>query len=103
MFMHLTVEQIVWALVLTGHLVLLVVLLGRDRISRFPWFTAAITVSTVHLIADHLLHGKLTSLAFYWQTYSAILLESILGILVLVELTRRVFSSGKAGLILKPK
>jgi hypothetical protein len=101
--MHWNIEQILWALVLTAHLVLLIVLLGRDRTGRFPWFTAAITLSTVHLIADHLLHGKLTSLAFYWQTYTAILLESILGICVLIELARRVFSSGKAGLILKPK
>jgi hypothetical protein len=100
MFMHLTVEQIVWALVLTGHLVLLVVLLGRDRISRFPWFTAAIAVSTVHLIADHLLHGKLTMVDFYWQSYGAILVEAILGLLVLAELARRVFSNCKSGLIL---
>ena len=39
--------------------ILLIVLLGRDRVSRFPWFTAAIVFSAVHLIADHLLHGNL--------------------------------------------
>src|ERR1700722_7427115 len=98
--MHWNVEQILWALVLAAHLVLLIVMLGRDRISRFPWFTAVTALTTVHLIAGHLLHGKLTSIAFYWQTYAAILLESILGILVLVELSRQVFSSGKAGKIL---
>lgn len=101
--MHWNVEQILWALVLTGHLILLVVLLGRDRASRFPWFTAVIAVSTVHLIADHLLHGKLTTIAFYWQSYGAILAEAILGILVLIELARRVFSNCKAGLILNAK
>src|ERR1700678_1988485 len=103
MFMHLTVEEILWALVLAGHLILLVVLLGRDRASRFPWLTAAIAVSAVHLIADHLLHGKLTTIAFYWQSYGAILLVSILGLLVLVELARRVFSNCKSGLILNTK
>ena len=101
--MHWNIEQILWALVLAGHLIVLIVLMGRDRIARFPWFTAAITVSTIHLIADHLLHGKLTSLAFYWQTYTAVLLESILGVLVLIELGRAVFSSGRAGRILNSK
>lgn len=96
--MHLNLEQILWALVLAAHLVLLVVLLGRDRSSRFPWFTAAIGLSSAHLIADHLLSGKLTTIAFYWQSYSAVLIGSILSFLVLVELARAVFASGKAGL-----
>jgi hypothetical protein len=101
--MHWNMEQILWALVLTGHLVLLIVLLGRDRAGRFPWFTAAIAVSSVHLIADHLLHGKLTMLVFYWQSYTAILVEAILGILVLCELARNIFSSGKSGRILNAR
>jgi hypothetical protein len=101
--MHWNFEQVLWALVLAAHLVLLIVLLGRDRSSRFPWFTAAIGFSAVHLIADHLLHGKLTTLAFYWQSYTAILVDTILGLLVLIELCRRVFSSGKAGRILNAR
>jgi hypothetical protein len=96
--MHLNVEQVLWALVLAAHLVLLVILLGRERNVRFPWFTAAIGVSSIHLIADHLLSGKLTTVAFYWQSYSAVLIGSILGVLVLVELSRQVFASGRAGL-----
>jgi hypothetical protein len=101
--MHWNTEQILWALVLAAHLVLLIVLLGRDRTSRFPWFSAAIALSTVHLIADHLLNGKLTSLAFYWQTYAVVLVGAVLGILVLIELTRHVFSNCKAGLIVNAK
>jgi hypothetical protein len=101
--MHWNVEQILWALLLAAHLVLLVVLLGRDRVSRFPWFTAAIALSAVRLLADHLLHGKLTTVAFYWQSYSAMVVDNIFGILVLVELAGRVFSSGKAGLLLKAR
>jgi len=54
---------------LAGHLVLLVVLMGRDRASRFPWFTTAIAFSAISLLADHLLNGKLSSLAFYWQSF----------------------------------
>ncbi|WP_263350162.1 hypothetical protein [Acidicapsa acidisoli] len=101
--MHWNTEQILWALVLAAHLVLLIVLLGRDRVARFPWFSTVTVLSTVHLIADHLLHGKLTSLAFYWQTYTAVLLESILGILVLIELARHVFSNCKAPFVLNSK
>ena len=98
--MHWNIEQILWALVLATHLVLLIVLMGRDRMSRFPWFSVAIALSTVHLIADHLLHGKLTTVAFYWQSYVGVLLDSILGLLVLIELTRRVFANCKASVIL---
>jgi hypothetical protein len=99
--MHFNLEQILWALVLAAHLVLLIVLLGRDR--RFPWFTALTVLSVVRLIADHLLHGKLTSIAFYWQSYVGIGLEGVITILLLIELTRQVFASGKAGRILKPR
>jgi hypothetical protein len=95
--MHLNMEQILWALVLAAHLVLLIILLGRDLTSRFPWFTASIALSAIHLIADHLLHGKLTTLAFYWQSYTATLLDAILGLLVLIELLRHVFANCECG------
>ena len=95
--MHLNFEQILWALVLAAHLVLLIVLLGRERVGRFPFFTAAIALSATRLIADHLLHGKLTTIAFYWQSYSLSLVGSILLLLVLAEAVRRVFRSGRAG------
>jgi hypothetical protein len=101
--MHWNIEQILWALVLAAHLVLLIVLMGRDRLSRFPWFSAAIALSTVHLIADHLLHGKLTTVAFYWQSYVGVLLDSVLALLVLIELLRGVFANCKAGIILNAK
>jgi hypothetical protein len=101
--MHWNIEQILWAVLLASHLVLLVVLLGRDRASRFPWFTAAIILSTLRLLADHLLNSKLTTLASYWQNFTGLALDWILGIAVLVELSRHVFSSGKAGLILKSR
>jgi hypothetical protein len=101
--MHWNLEQILWALALAGHLVLLVVLLGRDRASRYPFFTTAIILGALRLLADHLLAGKLTTLAFYWQNFSGFVLDSLVRILVLIEVTRRIFSSGKGGLILKPR
>ena len=36
--------QILWTLTFAALLVLLVVLLGRDRARRFPWFTASIVM-----------------------------------------------------------
>lgn len=99
--MHFNIEQVLWALVLAAHLLLLIVLMGRERAARFRWFTAWIGLAAVSLVANHMLHGKLTTIAFYWQTYSALAIESILGIMVLVELARLIFSSGRSGLIVK--
>ena len=95
--MHWNVEQILWALLVAAHLILLVVLLGRDRISRFPWFTAATVIAAIRLLADHLLHGKLTTIAFDWESYVAMALDAVVGILVLIEVSRQIFSSGRAG------
>jgi hypothetical protein len=100
-FMHLNIEQFLWAMVLAAHFLLLIVLMGRERAARFRWFTAWVALAAIILVANHMLHGKLTTVAFYWQTYSALAIESILGIMVLIELARKIFSSGRSGLILK--
>ncbi len=101
--MHWNLDQILWALVLASHLVLLIVLMGRDRARRFPWFTASIAFSAVRLIADHLLNGKLATVYFFWQTYLTLLVGSVLTLLVLAELARCVFASGRAGLRLNAR
>lgn len=101
--MHWNTEMILWVCVLAAHLVLMVVLLGRDRVGRFPWFTAATGLSAIRLIADHLLRGKLTEVAFFWQSYGGSILQTLLNLLVLVEICRHVFSSGRNGKVLKPK
>jgi hypothetical protein len=100
--MHFTIEQILWAILLAAHLTLLIVLIGRDRAARFRWFTAYIALNAVILIANHMLHGKLTTVAFYWQSYSLLALTSIVGIFTLGELAKQVFSTGKTGIIAKP-
>jgi hypothetical protein len=101
--MHWNLDLILWALVLAAHLILLVTLMGRDRIKRFPWFTASIVLAAVRLIADHLLSGKLATVAFYWQSYVTLLLGAIVGLLVLIELARKVFAKGDAGICLNAK
>ena len=41
---HFTAVSVMWTLTFASLLVLLVVLMGRDRIGRFPWFTASIVL-----------------------------------------------------------
>ena len=92
--MHLSLEQILWALVFAAHLVLLVVLLGRDRIQRLPWFTALTLLSALRLLTDHLLQGKLSTYAFYWQSYALLIAGSLFLFAVLIELARLTFGRG---------
>ena len=92
--MHLSLEQILWALVFAAHLVLLVVLLGRDRIQRLPWFTALTILSALRLLTDHLLQGKLSTFAFYWQSYALLIAASLFLFGVLIELARLTFGRG---------
>ncbi len=92
--MHFSLEQILWALVLAAHLVLLVVLLGRERTQRFSWFTALTMLSTLRLLADHLLQGKLSTYAFYWQSYALLVAGSLFLFGVLIELARLTFGRG---------
>ena len=56
---HFTAVQILWTLTFAALLVLLVVLLGRDRIRRFPWFTTGIVLVTLRLLVNRLLHDRL--------------------------------------------
>jgi hypothetical protein len=100
--MHFSIEQILWAILLAAHLTLLIALIGRERSARFRWFTTYMAISAIILIANHMLHGKLTTVAFYWQSYSLLALESIVGLFMLAELAKQTFSTGKTGLIVKP-
>jgi hypothetical protein len=83
--------QILWTLTFAALLVLLVVLLGRDRVRRFPWFTASILVMTLDLLANRLLLGKLPRITI--STIVIVLgnIEMLVGLLVLVELARKTF------------
>jgi hypothetical protein len=96
--MHLnfdfTAVQILWTLTFAAHLVLLVVLLGRDRARRFPWFTAAIALVALRLIASRLLFGRLPQLTLGAIFVILADVSAMVSFLVLVELARKVF--GKA-------
>jgi hypothetical protein len=91
-------RQILWTLNFAAQLVLLVVLLGRDRVRRYPWFTAGIGFFAIRLMAEELLAGRTAPLLY--QEIILVLgdLAVILGLLVLVEVARRAFARAKGSM-----
>jgi hypothetical protein len=87
-------RQIFWTLTFAAQLVLLVVLLGRDRIRRYPWFTAGITLFALRLMAEVLLAGRMAMLPMQTILLSVSDLGVIVNLLVLVEVAWQAF--GKA-------
>ena len=94
--MHLnfgfTTVQILWTLTFAALLVLLVVLLGRDRTRRFPWFTASIALVAARLLASRMLFGRLAPVPLSAIFITMADLAVIVGLLVLVEVARRAFA-----------
>lgn len=83
--------QILWTITFAALLVLLVVLLGRDRARRFPWFTAGIVLTALRLLASRMLFGRLAQIPLGVIFITLADLSLILGLLVLVEVARRTF------------
>jgi hypothetical protein len=93
MHFHLgvTPATILWTLTLAALFVLLTVLVGRDRVRRFPWFTAAIALVTVRLMADRLLYEHLTPVHMSAVYFTLADLAVFVDLLVLIEIARRAF------------
>jgi hypothetical protein len=92
---HFTAVSVMWTLTFASLLVLLVVLMGRDRIRRFPWFTASIVLVALRLLTNRLLHDKLPQLTMAMIAISLADLSVLVNLAVLVEMARRAFK--KAG------
>lgn len=84
-----------WTLTFASILVLLVVLMGRDRLRRFPWFTASIVLVALRLLTNRLLHDKLPQLTMATIAISLADVSVLVNLAVLVEMARRAFK--KAG------
>lgn len=84
-------ENILWVLRFSAELVLLVVLLGKDRIKRFPWFTASIAVMALQLMTVKLLYGRLPQITMAMIIIVLADLTAVLAIGVLIEMARRCF------------
>src|ERR1700756_1860048 len=102
--MHLnfafTAVQTLWTLTFAAHLVLLVVLLGRDRARRFPWFTTAIALVALRLLSSRLLFGRLPQIEMSQIFIVLADLSAIVGLLVVAELARQAFSRAPRKLLL---
>jgi len=88
----LIARQVLWTLTFAAQMVLLVVLIGRDRVRRFPWFTAAIALAALHLMAEVLLVGRMAMLPLQEILITMDDLTVIVGLLVVVEVARRAFA-----------
>jgi hypothetical protein len=83
--------QIFWTLTFAALLVLLVVLLGRDRARRFPWFTASIALMGLLLLTTQLLLGRLSRISGSEIFLALSDLDVVVSLLVVVELARGAF------------
>jgi hypothetical protein len=90
-----TAVQVVWTLTFAAHLVLLVVLLGRDRVSRYIWFTISIALVALRLLASRLLFNRMPQLTLGEIFVILADLSVIVSLLVLLELARRAFGSAR--------
>jgi hypothetical protein len=84
--------QIIWTLTFAGLLVLLVVLLGRDRAQRYPWFTFSMVMLALRMVTSRLLAQRMPPTTFNQIFLSLSDLAALVSIGVLVEVARRAFS-----------
>ncbi len=92
---HFTAEQILWTLTFAAMLVLLVVLLGRDRIRRYPIFTCSIVLIGLNMLAEKLLAHRLAPLISTKVFLVLADMGVIIALLLAVELARRAFGTAK--------
>jgi hypothetical protein len=95
---NFSAEQILWTLTFAAQLVLLVVLLGRDRIKIFPLFTASIVLFALRLLATRELFGRMAPLTLSIIFIVMADLAAILGLLVVIEMARRAFKGAPRNL-----
>lgn len=88
---HFTAVQVLWTLTFAAQLVLLVVLLGRDRIQRFPWFTLSIALMALRLLASRLLYGRMAPMVLSEIFIVMADVAAIVSLLVVVEVARHAF------------
>jgi len=94
--MHLhfpfSAAQVLWTITFAAQLVLLVVLLGRDRAARFPFFTASIVLFALRLLAEVLLNGRLPIPTLQILFITLADLAALVGVALVFEIARRAFA-----------
>lgn len=84
--------QVLWTLSFAAELVLLVVLLGRDRARRFPFFTAYIVVMSLLQLVGKLLLNRLAPMTASIVFLSLTGIATLVSLFVPVELACRAFA-----------
>jgi hypothetical protein len=92
---HFTAIQVLWTLTFAALLVLLIVLMGRERIRRYPWFTASIVLLSLRLLTSRLLFGKLPQMTLSEVFITLADVLAVVSLMVVVELARRAFAGAK--------
>jgi len=90
---NFSANDIIWTLTFASLLVLLVVLLGRDRARRYPWFTASMVLMTLRLLASRMLFPRLPQMTASEVFLVMADLAAIIALLVAVEVARRAFAA----------
>jgi hypothetical protein len=85
-------RQILWTLTFASQLVLLVVLLGRDRMRRYPWFTASIALYALILMTEELLSGRMAPLLLQEIMLALRVLSVLVALMVLAEMAWHAFA-----------
>lgn len=88
---HFTALSILWTLTFASLLVLLIVLMGRDRVRRFPWFTASIVLVALRLLTNELLHNRLPPITMGAIAISLADASVLVGLIVMIEMARHAF------------
>jgi hypothetical protein len=91
-------HQFLWTLTFAAQLVLLVILLGRDRAQRYPWFTVGIVLAALQLMTGVLLSGRMAMMPLQETMLALADTAVIVSLLVLVELAQQAFSGAKRSL-----
>jgi len=90
-----TAVAVLWTLTFAAHLVLIVVLFGRDRARRFPLFTTSVVFTALRLLVARLLLPAVPQMTGLEIVLVTEVIGVVLSLLVIVELARHAFRSAR--------
>ena len=93
---NFSADDILWTLTFAALLVLLVVLLGRDRVKQFKWFTTSLMLMALSMLMGKLLFGRMPPIVSSEIFLVLADATAIVAILVVVEMARRAFPAPAA-------